>query len=240
MLDFSHNFLIDLATSLPDIREADMEPSTMSWGLNLDFLDEEPEDISVSRGLNPDQLTLPPSPPAACHNVVVLPRNSQVAVLCGCRGNFLWEQIPTEYCNFYMHPHLVNTVDHTVGTCKPLSTFTEALWEGYNICTRQILNNDHLTDYCLAMYQQHESSCFRNMTRYTVKSVKNIVLFIEKFKISGESSAFCSCPPYTANKNSPIICSTCIQLHCEVKSMYLERVLKIISPIETKPTATTL
>ena len=43
-------------------------------------------------------------------------------------------------------PHLVNTVDHTVGTCKQLSTFTEALWEGYNICTRQILNNDHLTD----------------------------------------------------------------------------------------------
>ena len=147
---FSHDFLIDLATSLPDIREADMEPSTMSWGLNLDFLDEEPEDMFVSRGLNPDQLTLPPSHPATCHNVAVLPRNSQVAVLCGCGGNFLWELIPTDYCKFYMRPHLVNTVDHTVGTCKPLSTFTEALWEGYNICTRQILNNDHLTDYCLA------------------------------------------------------------------------------------------
>ena len=139
----------------------------VSWGLNLDFLDEEPEDMSISRGLNPDQLTLPPSPPAACHNVVVLPRNSQVAVLCGCRGNFLWELIPTDYCNFYLLPHLVNTVDHTVGTCKPLSTFTEALWAGYNICTRQILNNDHLTDYSLA-----------------VKSVKNILLFIEKFKIA--------------------------------------------------------
>ena len=52
MSDFSHDFLIDLATSLPDIREAEMEPSTMSWGLNLDFLDEEPEDMSISRGLN--------------------------------------------------------------------------------------------------------------------------------------------------------------------------------------------
>ena len=224
MSDFSHDFLIDLANSLPDIREAEMEPSTMSWGLNLDFLDEEPEDMSISRGLNPDQLTLPPYPPAACHNVVVLPRNSQVAVLCGCRENLLWELIPTDYCNFYLRPHLVNTVDHTVGTCKPLSTFTEALWEGYNICTRQILNNDHLTDYCLAVYQQHESSCFRNMTRYMVKSVKNILLFIEKFKISGVSSAFCSCPPYTANTNSPIFCFTCIQLHCEVKSMYLESI----------------
>ena len=121
MSAFFHDFLIDLATSLPDIREAEMEPSTMTWGLNLDFLDEEPEDISISRGLNSDQLTLPPSPPAACHNVVVLPRNSQVAVLCGCRGNFLWELIPTDYCNFYLLPHLVNTVDHTVGTCKPPS-----------------------------------------------------------------------------------------------------------------------
>ena len=198
MSDFSHDFLIDLATSLPDIREADIEPSTMSWGLNLDFLDEEPEDMSVSRGLNPDQLTLPPSPPAACHNVVVLPRNSQVAVLCGCRGNFLWELIPTEYCNFYMRPHLVNTVDHTVGTCKPLSPFTEALWEGYNICTRQILNNDHLTDYCLAVYQQHESSCFRNMTRYTVKSIKNILLFIENSKFQEcrlHSAAVLPTPP---------------------------------------------
>ena len=179
--------------------------------------------MTVSRGLNPDQLTLPPFPPAACHNEV-LPRNSQVALLCGGRGNFLWEVIPTEYCNFYMRPHLVNTVDHTVGTCKPLSPFTEALWEGYNICTCQILNNDHLTDYCLAVYQQHESSCFRNMTRYTVKSVKKILLSIEKFKISGVSSAFCSCPPYTANTNSPIFCFTCIQLHCEVKSMYLESI----------------
>ena len=210
MWNCSHDFLIDLATSLPDIREAVMEPSTMSWGLNLDILDEEPEDMSISRGLNTDQLTLPPSPPAACHNVVVLPRNSQVAVLCGCRGNFLWELIPTDYCNFYLLPHLVNTVDHTVGTCKPLSTFTEALWEGYNICMSQILNNAHLTEYCLAVYQQHENSCFKNMTRYTVKSIKNILLFIKKFKISGVSSAFCSCPPYTANTNCLIFCFTCI------------------------------
>ena len=62
------------------------------------------------------------------------------------------------------------------------------------------------------------------MTRYTVKSVKNILLFIEKFKISGVSSAFCSCPPYIAKTNSPIFCFTCIKLHCEVKSMYLESI----------------
>ena len=128
MLAFSHDFLIDLATSLPDIRESEMEPPTRSWGLNLDFLDDELDDISISRDLNSDNVS--PSPPAACHNVIVLPRNSQVAVLCGCRGKFLWELIPTDYCNFYLQPHLVNTVDHTVGTCKPLSTFTEALWEG--------------------------------------------------------------------------------------------------------------
>ena len=120
-------------------------------------------------------------------------------------------------------------MDHTFGTCKPLSTFIEALWEGYNICTRQILNNDHLTDYCLAVYQKHENSCFRNMTRYKVKSVKNILLFIEKFKISGVSSTFFSCPPYTTNTNSPILCFTCIQLHCEVKSMYLESIEKHFS-----------
>ena len=121
--------------------------------------------------------------PSACHNVVVLPRNSQGAVLCGCGGNFLWELIPPDYCKFYLLPHLVNTVDHTIGTCKPLSTFC------VNICMRQILNNNHLTDYCLAVYQQQESSCLRNMTRYTVKSVKNILLFIEKFQISGVHSA---------------------------------------------------
>ena len=108
MSAFSQDFLIDLATSLPDIRESEMEPPTMSWGLNLDFLDEEPQDISISRDLNSDNVS--PSPPAACHNVVVLPRNSQVAVLCGCRGKFLWELIPKDYCNFYLLPHLVNTV----------------------------------------------------------------------------------------------------------------------------------
>ena len=102
MSDFSHNFLIDLATSLPDIREADMEPSTVSWGLNLDFLDEEPEDMSVSRGLNPDQLTLPPSPPAACHNVVVLPRNSQVAVL-------LYASTPCQHCGSH-HWHVQTAI----------------------------------------------------------------------------------------------------------------------------------
>ena len=226
---FSQDFLIDLANSLPDIRDSEMEPSTMSWGLNLDFLDEEPEDMAISRSSNSDEVTLPPSPPAACHNVVVLPRNPQVAVLCGCRGNFLWELIPTDYCNFYLFPHLINTVGHTVGMCKPLSTFTEALWEGYNICTRQILNNDHLTDNCLAVYQQHESSCFGNMTRYTVKSVKKHPSLHREIQISGVSSAFCSCSPYTAKTNSPIFCFTCIQLHCEVKSMYLESIEKHFS-----------
>ena len=222
MAGFTHDFIIDLATSLPDTRDTEMEPSTLSWGLDLTFLDDTELDVdSVS--------PTPPSPPAASLNVVVLPRNSEVSVMCGCRGNFTWELIPTEYCHFYLFPHLVNTVDHTVGTCKPLSTFTEALWEGYNICIRHIMSTDKLTDYCLAVYQQHKSSCYRNLTRYTVKSVKNILLFIEKFKISGVSSAFCSCPPHTAKTDSPIFCFTCIQLHCEVKSMFLDNIDKNFS-----------
>ena len=95
--------------------------------------------------------------------------------------------------------------------------------------TRQILNKDNLTHYSLAVYQKHEPSCYRNLTRYTIKSVKNILLFIEKFKISGVSSAFCSWPPHTVKTNSPIFCFTCIQLHCEVKSMYLESIEKHFS-----------
>ena len=96
--------------------------------------------------------------------------------------------------------------------------------EGYNICTRQILNNDHLTDYCLAVYQQHNPSCLRNLTQYTVKSVENILLFIEQFKISGLSTAFCSFPKNTARPDSPIFCFTCIQLHCLVQSMHLKSI----------------
>ena len=128
------------------------------------------------------------------------------------------------------HPHRLLQLLSASTTCQHCgshrwhvqTTFTEALWEGYNICTRRILNNDHLTDYCLAVYQQYENSCIRNMTscRYTVKSVKNI---------SGVSSAFCSCPPYTANTNFPIFCFTCIRLHYEVKSMYLESIEKHFS-----------
>ena len=129
-----------------------------------------------------------------------------------------------DYCDFYLKPHLVNTVDHTDTTYKPLGTFPETLWEGYNISTRQILNNDHFTDYCLAVYQQHKQSCFRNLTWYTVKSVKNILLFIEQFGISGVSPAFCSCPKNTSRPDSPIFCFTCIQLHWEVKSMHLESI----------------
>ena len=149
MSGFSHDFIIDLATSLPDITDTEMESSTMSWGLNLDYLDDEIEDtMTTSNELNLDHVNTPPtSAPAASLNVVVLPRNSEVAVLCGCRGNFTWELIPTNYCNCYLFPHLVNTVDHTVGTCKLLSTFTEAVWEGYNMSTRQILNKDNMTDF---------------------------------------------------------------------------------------------
>ena len=167
MSGFTHNFIIDLATSLPEIADTEMESCTMSWGLNLGFLNDEMEDTSTE--LNLDHInTPPPSAPAASLNVVVLPRNSEVAVLCGCRGNFTWELISTNYCNFYLFPHLVNTVDHTVGTCKPLSIFTKALWEGYNMSTRQILTKDNLTDYSLAVYQQHEPSCYRNLTQYTI------------------------------------------------------------------------
>ena len=91
------------------------------------------------------------------------------------------------------------------------------------------MSTDKLTDYYLAVYQQHQTSCYRNLTRYTIKSVKNIILFIEKFKISGVSSAFCSCPPHTAKTDSPIFCFTCIQLHCEVKSMFLDNIDKNFS-----------
>ena len=53
-MDTSDNysdFLIDLASSLPDIREKESEPSTMSWGLSLDFLDDElPEEFTHQKG----------------------------------------------------------------------------------------------------------------------------------------------------------------------------------------------
>ena len=53
----SHDFIIDLATSLPDIRDNEIEPSTMSWGLNLDFLDDEIEDtMTTSNELNLDHV----------------------------------------------------------------------------------------------------------------------------------------------------------------------------------------
>ena len=130
-----------------------MEPSTLSWGLDLTFLDDTELDVD-------NIIPTPLSAPAASLNVVVLPRNSEVSVMCGCRGNFTWELIPTDYCYFYLFPHLVNTVDHAVGTCKPLSTFTEALWEGYNISIRHIMSTDKLTDNCLAVYQQHQPSCY--------------------------------------------------------------------------------
>ena len=109
----------------------------------------------------------------------VMPKNTKVPELCGCRDNFSWKLIPAEHSDFYISPHHVNTVDHSAVTYKPLGTFTQALWEGYNICLPQILNNDHLTDYFSAVYQQHKSSCFRNVTQYSVKSVKNILLIIE-------------------------------------------------------------
>ena len=79
------------------------------------------------------------------------------------------------------------------------------------------------------MYQQHKPSCFRNLTGYTVKSVKKILLFIEKFKISGVSTAFCSCPKNTARPDSPMFYFTCIQLHCEVKSMHLDSIKRHFS-----------
>ena len=217
--DTYSDFLIGLAASLPDISETDSEPSTMSWGLTFDFLDDDelPEEFTTPMSGAAAPPTPLPSAPSASLNVTVLPRNTKVAVLCGCSGNFTWEVIPADYCNFDVKPHLVNTVDHTVTTYKLLGTFTEALWEDYNICTRQILNNNHLTDYCLAVYQQHKPSCFRNLTWYTVRSVKNILLFIEQFRFSGVSTAFCSCPKNTARADSPIFCFTCIYLHCEVK-----------------------
>ena len=45
MAGFTHDFMIDLATSLPDIRDTAMEPSTLSWGLDLTFLDDNELDV---------------------------------------------------------------------------------------------------------------------------------------------------------------------------------------------------
>ena len=200
----------------------------MSWGLSLSFLNDELPEEFTTRRLGPGPPTPPPAAPSASLNVTVMPRNTKVAVLCGCTGRFTRELIPADYCDFYLKPHLVNIEDHTVTTYKPLGTFTEALWEGYNICTRQILNNDHLTDCCLAMCQQYIPSCFR-ISHGTVKSVKNILLFVEQFKISGGSTACCTCPKNTARPDSPIFCFTCMQLHCEVTSMHLESIKRHLS-----------
>ena len=72
-MDSSDNysdFLIDLAASLPDIREMKSEPQTMSWGLNLDFLDDElPEEFTTPMSGMAAPATPASSAPSACLNV---------------------------------------------------------------------------------------------------------------------------------------------------------------------------
>ena len=95
--DSYSDFLIDSGASLPDIREKESEPSTMSWVLNLNFLNDETPEEFTKKKLGPGPPTLPPSAPSASLNVTVMPRNTKVAVLCGCTGSFTGELIAADY-----------------------------------------------------------------------------------------------------------------------------------------------
>ena len=154
-------------------------------------------------------------------SVCMTPKNQKVAVLCGCTGRFTWEIIPTEYSDFYTKPHLVNTVDHTMGSCKVFTSFSEALVEGYNCGILQIAHNCN-DDYCLGVYQQHEDNCYRRVTRYTVLSIKKMVLYIQQLKTTPIPNAFCQCSGAVPTCISPFfVCFTCLQLHLEIQAVYL-------------------
>ena len=72
-------------------------------------------------------------------------------------GNLFLRNILT----FFIPPHLEDTVDHTIGTCKITHTFTQALWNGYNTGTKEVIKTS-INDYCLDVYQHHNEECFQD------------------------------------------------------------------------------
>ena len=51
------DFPLDIAANLPDIVEETPETPTVSWGLNLEFLDEEPCEMGISHSPPPAPAT---------------------------------------------------------------------------------------------------------------------------------------------------------------------------------------
>ena len=80
---------------------------------------------------------------ASCNlNFSFTPKDQSTAIICGCKGCFTWELIAPQYSDFFIQPHVVNTVDH-----------------GSSTGTKELIKNSN-NDYCLAVYQHHNQECF--------------------------------------------------------------------------------
>lgn len=215
------DYLIDLAMY------KDSDCDTMDVGSNILDFDWNPDDFEMNTQPSSGEGTYDSSDQTRSFAFSLRPRNDNTAILCGCQGRFSWEIIPTHYSEYYLKPHSVNTVDHTISTCKVLPLFSETLWEGFNFTSKHI-NKGCKTDYCLAIYQRHADNCYKHTTRYTIKSVINLVVCLQTLTMCPNQYAFCTCSCKTTPM-TPFFCFTCLQLHLELKNVHIEQIEKHFS-----------
>ena len=177
------DFLLDL--SLYPSRDGDAMDSASNI---LDF-DWNPQEFEMNTPAPSPIGTPNSSEQSKSFRLSLNPKNDHTAILCGCAGRFSWEIIPTHYSDYYLKPHFVNTVDHTITTCKVSDLFSETLWEGYNFTSTHI-NKGCKTDYCLAIYQRHADNCYKHTTRYTIKSVVALLMYLQTLKMYPNPHAF--------------------------------------------------
>jgi hypothetical protein len=163
-----------------------------------------------------------PSP----HRPYLIPKNDTTSILCGCVGRFSWEIIPAHNADFYMGIDKPECVVQCASSSKYYSGFGDAFWLGWGQCMHDLGfdNTDSVvTDFSLAVYQRHSPDCYVIRSRFTVPSVRKLMIKIDELKRTPIKKMFCDCLGELPNATVPYsICFQCLQAHLQLKAVWLK------------------
>ena len=219
LLDYAGNIIPEETLSIPVFPDTTPSPRYIP-----------PSNFHKTSVRSQRHLTLPAfqnnvhTPPPFTKTSAIVARNNDTSIMCGCKGHFFWEFIPTQNLNFF-RGSAPDVVDYCMSSVLVHANFNDAFWDAYTQCIEHTTRSScFVSDYTLAVYQLHSvSTCPRHYTRYTLGSFKEFMGHNEQLRQAPVVGVFCKCiynmEPADIAYN---VCFTCLQTTLELHALSLE------------------
>ena len=127
-------------------------------------------------------------------------------ISCNCVGGFFTEVIPKSNSDFFTVTGASNnTVNHVYVSTNLQNSFKECFFSALNHAAFG-LSRIYGIDYTLAIYQKHHKICYKEFTRYTLISVRNLIeILYTRKQVPQSETRLCMCAMFN------LVCYRCIQ-----------------------------